>query len=143
QELINHLYQNMEATKRVMHGRMHVFAGECPISLSQMELLFTLKHMQPTSPKQLGNEMKLTPGAISQLLEGLVERGLVERRHDPTDRRAQTISLSSSGKTQLSDIEKRRGKILQSVLQELTTEELEVLLRVQEKLSTKIAQASQ
>ncbi|MGH7237973.1 MAG: MarR family winged helix-turn-helix transcriptional regulator, partial [Candidatus Saccharimonadales bacterium] len=128
---------------RVMHGRMHVFAGECPISLSQMELLFTLKHMQPTSPKQLGNEMKLTPGAISQLLEGLVERGLVERRHDPTDRRAQTISLSSSGKTQLSDIEKRRGKILQSVLQELTTEELEVLLRVQEKLSTKIAQASQ
>lgn len=142
QDLINQFYENMAATKRLMHSRMHAFVGDCPISRSQMELLFTLKHLQPTSPKQLGKEMQLSPGAISQLLDGLVEQGLVDRQDDPSDRRAQTISISKIGVEKLREISEKRNKILQGALKELTTEELAILLKVQEKLTSKYTQIS-
>lgn len=139
QELLNLIYDNMNAAKRAMHGRMQAFVGECPISRGQMELLFTLHHMQPTSPKRLGEEMRLSPGAISQQLESLVELGFVERRHDPADRRALTIQISKSGLTKLSEMAKKRNKLMQGVLAELTTEELKVLLSVQQKLTNKFS----
>lgn len=141
EELLSRIYENMNAAKRVMHGRMHALTGNSPISPSQMELLFTLKHLQPEhpSPKALAAHMHLTPGAISQLIEGLAEQGFVTRETNPADRRTQTLKVSAAGLKTIHDITKRRHDIMKHVMQNLTTEELQVLLKVQEKLTEQLS----
>ena len=141
-ELLSLIYENMSATKRLMHSRMHALVGNCAISRSQMELLFTLRHLHKSRPtsKQLAAHMHMTPGAVSQLLDGLAEQGLVIRTADPADRRAQTLQVSETGLAAIRDIEKRRHELMHQVMQQLTTEELQVLLRVQEKLTEQLAQ---
>lgn len=139
QELIDQFFENIYAMKRAMHGSTPTILGNCPISRSQMELLFTLKHMQPTSPKQLGQEMKLSPGAISQTLDGLVEQGFVDRRGNPDDRRVQTIQLSKFGAKKLGEFVERRNNMMKSILNDLTAEELKILLKVQAKLADKLS----
>ncbi|MEO6761542.1 MAG: MarR family transcriptional regulator [Candidatus Saccharimonadales bacterium] len=138
-ELFERLYDSLNATKRIMHGRTHALAGNCPINRTQMELMFTLKHLQPTSAKRLATEMHLTPGAISQLIEGLVELKLVSRQTGLADRRTQSLKMSASGLQKMHEIEMRRHDLMKHVMQGMTIEELEVLLRVTEKLNDQFA----
>jgi DNA-binding MarR family transcriptional regulator len=142
EELFSRIYENMNAAKRVMHGRMHAFTGDFPISRSQMELLFTLKHLPKgqASPKQLATQMHLTPGAISQLTESLVAQDLILREANPDDRRTQVLKLSATGLAAIQEIKNRRHDIMKHVMQSLTTEELQVLLKVQEKLTEQLTQ---
>lgn len=139
QELINQFFENIYAVKRAMHGSTPTILKDCPISRSQMELLFTLKHVQPTSPKRLGQEMRLSPGAISQTLDGLVEQGFVDRQGNADDRRVQIVQLSKLGTKRLRELIERRNKMMKSILNDLTAEELNVLLKVQTKLADKLS----
>lgn len=48
-------------------------------------------------PTALARQMGMTKGAISKLADRLVARGLVERRADPQDGRAQLLRLTEAG----------------------------------------------
>ena len=54
--------------------------------------------------------------AASRVVSDMVDRGLLERREDPSDRRAKTVSLTPTGRTLIDAISKRRideaGKIV-------------------------------
>lgn len=134
EELISSIYEAMSATKRSMHNRMHAIIGDSPISRTQLELLIMLKHLQPISPKKLADNMHLTPGAISQLVDGLVDLDLVSREVDPSDRRLQILKLSDRGTDQLSTMEKNRHEMLKHVMDDMTREELLLLLKIQQKM---------
>ena len=56
----------------------------------------------------LGAELLLDLPAASRLTNGLVQRGLVERREDAADRRAKTVSLSVAGKGLIERIVRQR-----------------------------------
>lgn len=132
--LIQTIFENMGALKRGMGSHMHSVMQDCPISRSQLELLTTVRHMQPINFKQLAQQLYLTPGSISQLVDALETQGLVERRTDAHDRRIQTLQLTTKGHELLAAFDKRRRKILEDVMRELSTEELELWLRIQQKI---------
>ncbi len=134
EDIITQLFEAMNNTKRSMHSRMHTFANGLPISRTQIELLFTLKHLESTTSAKLAKHMHLTPGAISQLVESLVQLKLVTRTNDPSDRRTQFLSISEDGLVQMHEIEKSRHELLKHVMASLTTEELQLLLHVQQKM---------
>src|SRR6185369_16321340 len=91
--LIQSLFESMSALKRGMAGQWHLMNQGCPISRSQLELLFTIRHAQPVSFKHLAQQLYLTPGAISQLAEGLEQHELISRQSDDRDRRIQCLSV--------------------------------------------------
>ena len=63
-----------------IHALMYIFhAGECQVS-------------------DIGTLADVSNAAASQLVERLVQQGLVDRREDPRDRRNKLLSLSSKGK---------------------------------------------
>lgn len=133
-ELIEHLFATMEKTKRGMHAHLHAINRMVPIPRAQLELLTVLHYGQPISSKQLAQQLYMTPGAVSQLVEGLAAQDLIIRRIDEKDRRVQCLEVSEKGEALLADVEKRRRKIMETVFQELTDEELEVWVTVQQKL---------
>ena len=53
------------------------------------------------SPGELSRELMLSTGAMTNRLDGLEERGLVERKPDPHDRRAILVELTGHGQVVL------------------------------------------
>jgi len=51
----------------------------------------------PTRPSTIAQELDLSPAAVTQLLDRLEERHLIQRSPDPEDRRATVVSLTPQG----------------------------------------------
>lgn len=134
--LIQTLYENMGTLKRGMHSYFQAANFSTPVSRSQMELLFTIRQAQPVSSKLLAQKLCLTPGAVSQLAEGLETQDLISRHPDEHDRRIQCLEVSPKGNKLLGEVEARRRAAMEAIITDLTDEELEIWLRVQQKMLT-------
>jgi DNA-binding MarR family transcriptional regulator len=140
EEIITELFECMNIAKRGMHTRLRTIIGDLPVSPTQLELLLTIKHLQPVSFKKLAAQLQLTPGAISQVADGLNQQELITRETDASDRRIQTLKLSKKGDELLQAIDTRRHNITERVVQDLTTDELAVWLRIQRKMIAEFQQ---
>ena len=68
------------------------------LPLSQLRVVGVIYDRHPAGVmlKDIADELKLTPGAISQTVDVLVRENLVERTTSPTDRRAILLRPSTS-----------------------------------------------
>lgn len=83
---------------------MHAFlqyAKEHGLSVPQIGALIGIHHRGACGVSDVGDELGVTRAAASQMLERLVQAGLVERREDPDDRRAKRIVLTERGLRQV------------------------------------------
>jgi DNA-binding MarR family transcriptional regulator len=71
-------------------------AHEPPLTVSQYLLLRAIARERLTGG-ELARRTAVSGPAVSQLLAGLAEAGLLERRADPEDRRHQMLTLSARG----------------------------------------------
>ncbi|MBV9000824.1 MAG: winged helix-turn-helix transcriptional regulator [Solirubrobacterales bacterium] len=67
-----------------------------PLTVSQYLALRAIAHEAVTG-SELARRTGVSGPAISQLLSGLADAGMLERHPDPHDRRHQTLSLSANG----------------------------------------------
>lgn len=75
-------------------------AGE-GVTVAEWVFLRALHDETSLSPSVLAEKMGMTKGAISKLSERLVEKGLVTRAEDETDRRAHHLALSAEGRAKV------------------------------------------
>ena len=82
----------------------------------------------------IADVLRYDPSQLVALLDGLEDRGLVERRRDPDDRRRQMVTLTPSGRQQLASFRKLVRKIEDDFLAPLTEDERalmhDLLLRI-------------
>jgi len=130
EELIEAIFADMQQLHRSGVARFHALMGEVNISPSQMELLMIVKHQQPISVKEIAAHMHLTPGAVTQLMEGLVSIGYLERHPDERDRRVTNVSLGSESIKKLKALWEKRKTVLTNIMQGLETEELATMHKV-------------
>ena len=81
---------------RSMRGYMH-YARKKGLSRSMIGTLFHLSHRDHAGVTDLGEHLGVSSAAASQMLERLVEEGLIERSEDPDDRRMKKITLTDKG----------------------------------------------
>jgi DNA-binding MarR family transcriptional regulator len=67
------------------------------LSLSQMKALHALHGADAVSVKELGERLGLSLAAVSRAADELVQRGLVDRTEDPSDRRIKRLKLTKQG----------------------------------------------
>ena len=68
-------------------------------SLPRFDLMAQLdRHPKGMKMRDLSQRLMVTGGNVTGLTDKLVEDGFVERRDDPTDRRAYTVLLTPAGK---------------------------------------------
>ena len=81
------------------HGRdlIHL-AHEFELSFSQMKALHHLHERDDLSVKALGESLGLSLAAMSRAVDELVQRGLMDRTEDPSDRRMKRLKLTGAGR---------------------------------------------
>lgn len=128
------LFATSALTQRMMHSYMYRTFEELDIAPSQLQLLQLIERSQPVSLKTLAASMRLTPSAITQLVEGLVRSGYVDRAASQQDRRVAVVALTQGGKEKVGALKRKKQAMLTRVAGDLDDEELAVFLRVQQKM---------
>jgi DNA-binding MarR family transcriptional regulator len=73
------------------------YAKESGLSLSQLGALFYVRRRGSSGVTNLGDNLGVSSSAASQMLERLVQQGLILRSEDPSDRRVKQIILTDKG----------------------------------------------
>jgi len=71
------------------------------------------------SNKQLAERLKLSPGRLSRIISGLVDKGFMERNIHREDRRAMDVSLSPKGKRMVSELGNAYVTIHKEILKDI------------------------
>src|SRR6201992_3704457 len=95
---------------------------------AQWIVLFRLRDQEGVSQVDLADVLELHPISLVRRLDRLVEHGLVERRSDPRDRRANRLFLTASGRQLADDLDSLRNDIATDVLQDIPVAAIETSL---------------
>ena len=96
---------------------------------AQWIVLFRLREQEGLSQVDLADVLELQPISLVRLLDRLVEHGLLERRHDPKDRRANRLFLTAQGRQLVDDLDSLRDSIATDVLREVPTDTIRTTLQ--------------
>ena len=79
------------------HEHMHHACESLGLTPGLMKALISMQPDESKPMKVLATQWRCDASYVTSLVDGLEERGLVERRLSPTDRRAKTIALTPEG----------------------------------------------
>jgi len=91
---------------------------EGELTLPEVSVLSRLERAESATTSELARAEQITPQAMGMTLAGLGQRGLVERRPDPADRRRVVISVTGAGQRALRE---RRGVRAEQLAEALAT----------------------
>jgi DNA-binding MarR family transcriptional regulator len=96
-QLIQTIRQFMDfAMHHSMRERAH-FAKATGLSMPQFGILMQLHYRHNCGVSDLSERFDITNAAASQLVDKLVQSGLIQRAEDPSDRRAKLLNLTDKG----------------------------------------------
>lgn len=111
---------------------------ETPITPPQFGLLWCLSSKacaesmsaRTQTMSEISENMQLSHGAATGLVDRLQRLGLVERNRSQVDRRVVSIHISDEGEKLVQRIHTRRREILRKMLMRLAPEERQLLLKI-------------
>jgi DNA-binding MarR family transcriptional regulator len=104
------------------------------LSLSQFDVLATLRHGEGITQQELAERLLVTKGNVVGLIDRVSAAGWVERRPDPEDRRANRLYLTDAGRGLLARAFPCQADLICRAFGRLSTDELAQMHRLLEKL---------
>jgi len=104
-------------------------ARQFGISRAQWIVLMRLDRSEGLKQSELAEILDLQPISLTRLLDRLAESGLIERRPDPHDRRANRLYLTSAARPLLKQLASLGEDLMETVLQNVDATSQERLLR--------------
>lgn len=87
----------------------------------QARALRTIAGEGPLRPGALAERLRVAPRSVTEVVDALVERELVDREPDPSDRRATILSLTDAGRDLVHEITALRRAHTTAVFDEVLT----------------------
>jgi MarR family transcriptional regulator for hemolysin len=128
-DLKRQLVAQLVESSRLLRNYINHRAKSRGTTRAQWIVLFRLRAQEGLSQVDLADVLELQPISLVRLLDRLVDHGLVERRHDPRDRRANRLFLTSTGRQLVDDLDSLRDSIATDVMQDIPSEAVEISLR--------------
>ena len=104
---------------------------EFDVTLPRFDLMAQLdKAPNGMTLGELSQRMMVSNGNVTGLAERLVERGLLDRRASPNDRRAQIVSLTAEGRRVFRTMARTHEDWIAEIFASLSPEDIETLMRL-------------
>jgi DNA-binding MarR family transcriptional regulator len=127
-DLKKQLVAQLVESSRLLRNYIDHRSKERGTTRAQWIVLFRLRENEGLSQVDLADVLELQPISLVRLLDRLVEHGLLERRNDPKDRRANRLFLTAKGKTLVDDLDSLRDAIATDVMHDLPDKALQTSL---------------
>jgi MarR family 2-MHQ and catechol resistance regulon transcriptional repressor len=110
----------------------------CGISHTSFEVLLRISRAEggQVGMTSLAQQVALTSGGITRLLDRLIQVGLVQRVPCPSDRRVYYAALTAAGQSLLDEAKRLHAANLKQVFKDFTPADLRELDRLLDKLRT-------
>lgn len=123
---------------RMIDARIGALAAEHEMTMGEGDILLTLRRAGDPYrllPTQLTDSLLVSSGTMTNRLDRLERRGLVERVPNPEDRRSVEIALTGSGRELVDAVVGEHVAREQEMLAPLSPRERETLTRILRKLA--------
>jgi MarR family transcriptional regulator for hemolysin len=94
-------------------------ARQFGISRAQWAVLIRIDRTEGLKQSELAEALDLQPISLTRLLDRLADNGLIERRADPNDRRANRLYLKPAAKPLLGRLSELGADMMETVLEGL------------------------
>jgi DNA-binding MarR family transcriptional regulator len=101
------------------------FARNAGLSLAQMNVLMHLYYQGPSEVTNFCEMMQITPAGASQMIERMVQQGMVQRAETPGDRRVRLVHLTDQGRQVVLESIAARQAWIDRLAQSLSPEDQE------------------
>lgn len=88
------------------------------------------EHKKPLLASELAEALNVTRPNITNMLNSLIEKGLVEQVDDEDDKRRKRLSLSPQGLDLLQSLQPHRERLNAALFEDLTTEQKQMFLDI-------------
>jgi DNA-binding MarR family transcriptional regulator len=132
----------LEMIALFMRNSMHsayLHARHTGFSMPQLNTLMALYKMGGIAISEIAGEMGVTNAAASQMVDRMVQDGLILRTEDPNDRRVKQINLTEKGKQLMREHMDARRNLHEEIIKTLSPEEKQQVHQAFEILAGKIA----
>lgn len=92
---------------------------------SRTHLLWELGQRGPVPQRVLAEALKVTPRAVTGLVDALVADGLVTREPHPSDRRATLVTFTSRGETLVAQLKRDHKGLARALFAPMSRRELD------------------
>lgn len=99
-----------------------------PLPHIQMHTLMTVHKHQGATMGALSEQMMMTRQQMTKIIDGLVERQLVERQTDPENRRQVLVTISDQGERYLDEMARRKADRMRRMLDAVEDADVDRLL---------------
>ena len=104
-------------------------ARQFGISRAQWAVLIRIERTEGLKQSELAELLDLHPISLPRLLDRLADNGLIERRADPNDRRANRLYLTAAAKPLLGRLFELGADMMETVLDGLDEKSIERMLK--------------
>jgi DNA-binding MarR family transcriptional regulator len=92
--IIKNIFENLYIIRQRIASDMNLPLNEMPLTYSQWQVLNHVAKNKSINIKDLAGLLDITSSAATQIVDGLVNKGLLTRRRSIKDRRVLEITLS-------------------------------------------------
>ena len=134
-KLIEEIMANINAMRNKMHVKIMQSGSKNMITHSQWFVLCLIQQHKNMGIKEISKMLSITSSATTQLVDGLVESGYVERKINNSDRRSLQLVLSKKGQKSIIEMKIEYAKSMETLFKALTDQELETYNILHKKIS--------
>lgn len=133
QELIKNILLSLRELRKETHTLLEEQSKKYQLSMTQIFALDMIRQNPKLSLRELAKKVNLSPSTTSEVVEKMVQAGLVEREQSEKNRRRIELSLSNKG---LDTLESTYSDWIDdfSILDELGDDKLQVFYETQQEM---------
>jgi DNA-binding MarR family transcriptional regulator len=133
-KLIEEIMESFHTIKNKMQAKVAQYEEKDCVTHSQLFVLAIIERRHNIGIKELSQKFHISPSAITQLVDGLVDKGYVIRKADSKDRRASQLELSARGLKHITVLKNKHMKMVSVLFGKLSNEELKTYTRLHKKI---------
>lgn len=133
------LFVVLQRSANAVMARLLRQANQHDLTHTEFEILEALLHKGPLLLGDVQRKILLSSGGVTYTIDRLVEKGLVERRECPTDRRARYAALTSKGEALIAEIFPVYAERIDDVMSALSAREQDEAIGLLRKLGLSAA----